>query len=252
MKLFKMKFLQLFKSRKTLLPIDFSLLKTDMHSHLIPGIDDGAKSMDETIALLAKFESLGYEKVITTPHVYSDCYKNTPEMILKGLQAVEATAKELGLNIRVEAAAEYYCDEYFLELIHSNRVLTINDQYVLMEFPFLSEMMNWKEFIFAVKSIGYTPVIAHFERYVYWHGSVEKAEEMKELGAKIQLNINSLTGHYGPGVRKQAERLIDHQLLDFIATDCHRIQHLLLMEANANLPYLHKAIKNNQLLNSVL
>ncbi len=246
-----MGFLQLFKTKK-LLPIDFSILQTDMHSHLIPGIDDGSKSMDETIAMLAKFESLGYKKVITTPHVYSDCYKNTPEIILKGLKEVQQTAKELGLSIQIEAAAEYYCDEYFQELITEKNLLTINGVYVLMEFPFLSEMSNWKEFIFNVRAIGYVPIIAHFERYVYWHGSIEKAKEMHQLGAKIQLNINSLTGHYGPDVKKQGERLIDHQLLDFIATDCHRIQHLLLMENKADLAYLHKAIKTNMLLNNSL
>lgn len=247
-----MGFFQLFRSKKLLPPIDFGLLKTDMHSHLIPRIDDGSQSMDQTIAMLAKFESLGYEKIITTPHVYSDCYKNTPEIILEGLQHVQQTAKQLGLNIQLEAAAEYFCDEYFMELIHSGQLLPIQGKYVLMEFPFLSEMNNWKEFIFGVQSSGYFPIIAHFERYVYWHGSIEKAKEMKGLGAKIQLNINSLTGHYGPEVKKQGERLIDHQLVDFLATDCHRIQHLVLMEAKANLPYLHKALNTNHLLNNTL
>lgn len=247
-----MGFLDLFKRNKFVAPLDFSILQTDMHSHLIPGIDDGSRSMDETIVMLAKFESLGYKKVITTPHVYSDCYKNTPEIILSGLKEVQQTAKDLGLSIQIEAAAEYYCDEYFQELIASKNLLTINGVYVLMEFPFLTEINNWKEFIFNIRAIGYVPIIAHFERYVYWHGSVEKAKEMRQLGAKIQLNINSLTGHYGPEVKKQGERLIDAQLLDFIATDCHRIQHLLLMESKANLSYLHKAISTNELLNHSL
>jgi protein-tyrosine phosphatase len=247
-----MGFFQLFRSKKHLPPIDFSLFKTDMHSHLIPGIDDGSQSMDETIAILAKFESLGYKKIITTPHVYSDYYKNTPQIILEGLKNVQETAKELGLTIQIEAAAEYFCDEYFLELIQSGQLLTIGEKYVLMEFPFLSEMNNWKEFIFGVQSAGYFPIIAHFERYMYWHGSIEKVEEMRNLGAKIQLNINSLTGHYGPDVKKQAERLIDHQLVDFLATDCHRIQHLVLMETNANLPHLHKVLETNTLLNNTL
>ncbi len=242
----------LFKQKKELEPIDFGQLRTDMHSHLIPGIDDGSPSMDATIAMLAKFESLGYKKVITTPHVYSDCYKNTPEIILGGLKTVQETIRQLGLTIQVEAAAEYYCDEYFAELIKTGELLSIDNKYVLMEFPFMSEPDNWREFIFGVQTAGYFPIIAHFERYVYWHGSVEIAQTMRELGAKIQLNINSLTGHYGPEIKKQGEKLIDHQLLDFIASDCHRIQHLLLMESNARLPYLHKALTTNQLLNHTL
>jgi protein-tyrosine phosphatase len=242
----------LFKNKKQSEPIDFSAIGTDMHSHLIPGIDDGSKSMDDTIAMLAKFESLGYKKVIITPHVYSDYYKNSSETILNGLAAVQTTAKELGLSIQIEAAAEYFCDEYFMDLLHQNDVLRINEKYVLIEFPFVFELNNWKEYVFKIQSLGYTPIIAHFERYLYWHGSIETAKEMRYLGAKIQMNINSLTGHYGPDVKKQGERLIDAQLLDFIATDCHRIQHLLLMESKSNLPYLHKALQTNELLNSSL
>lgn len=241
-----------FKSNKKLMPVDFGILGTDMHSHLIPGIDDGSKSMDETIAMLAKFESLGYKKVITTPHIYNDFYKNTPEIIREGLVEVQKTAKTLGLTIDIEAAAEYHCDENFLEQIKNNNLLTINETYVLIEFPFLNELTNWKEFIFNVQTLGYTPIIAHFERYVYWHGSIEKAKQIRELGGKIQLNINSLSSHYGPDVKLQGEKLIDAQLVDFLGSDCHRIQHLTMMENNSNLAYLHKVIATNQLLNSQL
>lgn len=247
-----MGFFNFFKPKTQDQPISYTLLKTDMHSHLIPGIDDGAHSMDETIAMLAKFESLGYSKVITTPHVYSDFYKNTPTTILGGLAHVQRTAKQLGLSIEIEAAAEYFCDDYFLSLIEKGEVLTINDQYVLMEFPFLSGMADWQRYVFAVQSLGFTPIIAHFERYVYWHGSVDIAKEMRSLGAKIQLNINSLSGHYGPEVRKQCERMIDARVVDFAASDCHRIQHLLTLENMANSRYLRKLIETNVLLNDSL
>lgn len=244
--------LSFLKPKPVLPPIDFGQLRVDMHSHLIPGIDDGSQSMDETIAMLAKFESLGYKKVITTPHIYSDCYKNTPETILGGLENVRQVAKELGLTIEIEAAAEYYCDEHFLDLINKKELLTINDKYVLMEFSFHSEMDNWKEFVFGVQAAGYFPIIAHFERYVYWHGSTKVAEEMVHLGAKLQLNINSLSGHYGPHIKKQGELIIDKELISFIASDCHRIDHLMLMEQSAHLSHLHKTMKSNQLLNSDL
>lgn len=244
-----MGFLNLFKSKKQLQPIDFSQIGVDMHSHLIPGIDDGSQSMDETIAMLAKFESLGYTKVITTPHIYGDLYKNTSKIILEGLTKVQETSEKIGLKITIEASAEYHCDEHFMELINSNNILSINNQYVLMEFPFLTELNNWNDYVFKLKAIGYTPIIAHFERYVYWHGSIEKAVQLKELGAKIQLNINSLSNHYGPDVKKQAERLIDAKIVDFLGSDCHKIQHLLLMESNANSKYLHKLLEDETLLN---
>lgn len=240
------------KKRQKLEPVHFGSLQVDMHSHLLPGIDDGAKTMDDTIAMLAKFESMGYQKVITTPHVYSDCYKNTPKIIQDALVKVRETASALGLKIQIEAAAEYYCDEYFMDLIKQGTLLSIGGKYVLIEFPFMTEMDNWNSFVFQLQAKGFTPIIAHFERYLYWHGSVEVAKEMKEQGCMIQLNINSLTGHYGLDVKKQAERMIDAKFVDFLATDCHRIQHLLLMESKAELPYYHKVLETNTLLNASL
>lgn len=247
-----MAFWDLFSKQKPLEPVHFGSLQVDMHSHLIPGIDDGAKSMDDTIAMLAKFESMGYRKVVTTPHVYSDCYRNTPEIIKSGLANVQQAASSVGLSITIEAAAEYYCDEYFMDLIKNGEILSIGKKYVLIEFPFMSEMNDWNSYVFQLQAKGYIPIIAHFERYTYWHGSVEVAKEMKEQGCMIQLNINSLTGHYGPDVKKQAERMIDAKFVDFLATDCHRIQHLLLMESKAELPYYHKVLETNTLLNASL
>ena len=108
-------FSKIFGNKKPdLAPFDLSVLGVDMHSHLIPGIDDGAKSMDQTIAMLAKFQSLGYQKIITTPHIMSDYYRNTPQSILGGLDDVRLKAKELNLDIQIEAAAEYYFDETLL------------------------------------------------------------------------------------------------------------------------------------------
>lgn len=241
----------LFKKKPELNPINLGELGVDMHSHLIPGIDDGSKTMDETIAMLAKFEALGYRKVITTPHILSDYYKNTPEIIIAGLEKVRATAKELNLSIEIEAAAEYYFDEYFVEQIKKKNILTFGDNYVLLEFAFLDEPYNIESMFFELQSNGYQPVLAHFERYTYWHGSIEKAIELRERGVKIQMNLNSLTGHYGPEVKKQAQALIDAKIVDFAGSDCHRIQHLMILEANLKNSYYHKLLEN-PLLNSQL
>ena len=233
----------LFKKRVDLGPADLSVLKVDMHSHLIPGIDDGSQNMDQTIAMLAKFESFGYQKIITTPHVMSDYYKNTTDIILTGLEAVQETAAKLNLSIEINAAAEYYYDENFMSLIKKKDILTFGDSYVLFEFAFMNEPSNINGLIFDLRSAGYTPVLAHFERYMYWLGNVEKARSLRENGVKIQMNLNSLTGHYGPDVKKQAIALIDNELIDFIASDCHRIEHLMLLEKNLSSVHLHKALK---------
>lgn len=248
-------FSRLFGNREEekLPPIDLSKLKADMHSHLIPGIDDGSRSMDETIAMLAKFESLGYQKVITTPHIMGDFYKNTPETILGGLENVRSTAKQLGLKIEVEAAAEYYFDESLMgRLKRKEKLLTFGDNQVLFEFSMMSKPDQIEQLFFELLTQNYKPVLAHFERYVYFFGSVEKAIEWREKGIEIQLNINSLTGHYGSEVKKQAERLVDSGAIDFIASDCHRMDHLMIIERHLHLPYFHKAmeleLKNAQLI----
>lgn len=222
-------------------PIDLSVFKVDMHSHLIPGIDDGSKSMDETIAMLAKFESLGFKKIITTPHIMSDYYRNTPEIILGGLGNVQAELKRLNLNIEFEAAAEYYYDETLMEkLKNKEKLLTFGDNYLLFEFSFHAEPSQIDALIFEMVTQNYKPVLAHFERYVFLHGSIDKATEWRSKGVNIQLNYNSLSGHYGPEVLKQARKLVDSGEIDFVATDCHRIDHLMVLEQNLSDPYFHK------------
>jgi tyrosine-protein phosphatase YwqE len=244
-------FKSIFAKKEPVQPFDLSLLKTDMHSHLIPGIDDGSKTMDETLAMLAKFETLGYSKIITTPHIMAEVYPNTPEVILSGLANVQKAAKEIGLSLQIEAAAEYYFDQSLIEKVQQKNVLSFGNNYVLVEFSFHAQPDNEHRLFFEMQVADYRPILAHFERYPYFHGSTEKAREYKEKGALIQVNLNSLTGHYGPGVKKQAERLIDEELVDFVGSDCHRIQHLMHLEEHLNLPYYHKLgklqLKNNSL-----
>ena len=233
----------LLSKKEVLLPINLSVLKTDMHSHLIPGIDDGSQSMDETIAMIAKFKELGYKKIITTPHIMSDFYRNTPEIILGGLAEVREELKRINLDIEIEAAAEYYFDETLFHTLESDSFLTFNKNYVLIEFSFSAEPQGHEKLFYDMRIKGYKPVIAHFERYIYFHGSIEKAQEWREKGMLIQMNINSIFGHYGPGVKKQSEKLIDSGQIDFIATDCHRIDHLNLLEQNLSNKYLRKVIE---------
>jgi len=226
--------------------LDISKIKVDMHSHLIPGIDDGAKSMDETIALLTKFESLGYSKIITTPHIKNPSYPNTSAIILSGLNEVRKEMEAVGISLTLEAAAEYYYDETFLEKVKNHDVLTFGDNYVLFEFSFYHSPSFEEELFDELIKAGYKPVIAHFERYLYFLGSIEKAVEWRKRGVNIQINLLSLTGHYGMEIKKQAEMLIDACEFDFVGSDCHRMEHLTLLEESLTLPQLEKL--NNYLL----
>ena len=234
-------FSKIFGKREEELPdFEISSIKTDMHSHLIPGIDDGSQSMDEPISMLAKFESLGYSKVITTPHIMSDSYPNTPEIILAGLEKVRNEMHQLGMKIQLEAAAEYYFDETLIPLIKNKELLTFGDNYVLIEFGFHTPPQYVDQVFFDLKTMGYRVVVAHFERYMYYLGKIDQAIEWREKGINIQLNLNSLSGNYGPAIKKQAEALIDAQAIDFVGTDCHRIEHLMLLEDSMNSKYFKK------------
>lgn len=233
-------FKNLFSKKEEIKAFDLSTLKVDIHSHLIPGIDDGAKNMDETIAMLAKFENFGFRKIITTPHIMPEVYPNTPQIILDGLKNVRETAEKLGLTIQIEAAAEYYFDDSLITKVKEGSVLSFGENFVLVEFSFHTPPSFENQLFFEMQMAEYKPVLAHFERYPYYHGSVDKAKEFRDNGVNIQINLNSLSGNYGPEVKKQTERLIDAKLVDFVGSDCHRIQHLLLMEENLKNPYFHK------------
>ncbi|MCT4581366.1 MAG: histidinol phosphatase [Flavobacteriales bacterium] len=233
-------------------PADISGLKVDIHSHLIPGIDDGAKTMEETIELLKSFQELGYQKVITTPHVMSDYYKNTPEIILSGLKKVREAKIKAQLTIEVEAAAEYNLDADFESLIDQGNLLTFGENYVLFELPFFQEPPMLNDIIWKLQTQGYTPVLAHVERYAFWFDNWEKIQEIKDRGVLFQLNINSLTGHYGPEVKKMAEKLIDNNYINFIGSDCHNMNHFSLTQKALTLPYFHKIIHAENILNKTL
>lgn len=247
-------FNRIFSKKEELLDsIELDLLKNDLHSHLIPGIDDGSQSMEDTLLLLEKFQNLGYKKVITTPHVMSDYYRNTPAIINKGLQEVRNAIEENKLNIKIEAAAEYNLEPGFEELLNKGEVLTFGkENFLLFELSFFNEPPRLKEVIWLMRESGYNPVLAHVERYAYWHNDYDKIEEMINRGVKLQLNIGSLTGSYGPEVKLFAERLVNDKVIEFIGSDCHHMQHLEMIEYAKKLPYFHQLIRQEQISNSKL
>lgn len=239
-------------AQTTQAPLNLSWFNTDMHSHFLPGVDDGARTMDESLAMLRKMQEFGYQKCILTPHIKMDMYPNSEADLqvrfLELTQAMDAA----GLTIRVELAAEYYLDDHFLNRLENTPLLSFGPQrYVLVEFSFVNAPVFELETFQRIIDKGYTPILAHFERYVYFHGSIASAETYRAMGVNIQLNLNSLTGHYGPDVKKQAERMLDLFTVDFVGTDAHRMDHLVLLENHLNVPHLkllnERLLKNQSL-----
>ena len=233
-------------------PAELGVLGCDVHSHFIPGIDDGAQNLEQSIEMIKAFMELGYRKVITTPHVMADGYRNTPEMILGGLEKVRAELKLQGMAMEIEAAAEYYLDHELEEKVMARTVLTFGKNYLLFELPFIAEPNMLHGLIFNMQTQGYKPVLAHPERYSYWHTAPEKLEALKDRGVIFQINMVALCGAYGPSVRKAAERMIDAGWVELLGSDCHNMNHVEAIKATLTAPYLHKLIASGKLLNAGL
>ena len=240
------------KSTLTETPVDLSVLKCDVHSHFIPGIDDGAKDMEDSINLLREFHNFGYKKVITTPHIMSDYYRNTPEIILSGLEKVRTALKNNGIPLEIEAAAEYYADYEFDQLIEKKSVLTFGKNHVLFELSFIQQPENLQGTIFKLQTNGYKPVLAHPERYNYWHNNFEIYEDLADKGVLLQLNINSLTGYYSPETKRIAQMMIDRGIISLLGSDCHHTGHINLMKDVVYEQKLHALIQSGKLLNHAL
>jgi protein-tyrosine phosphatase len=233
-------------------PASFSDLQCDMHSHFIPGIDDGARTLNDSLALITAFEQMGFRKVITTPHVMSDHYRNTSDIILRGLDSIKEEAAKRGLSVSIEAAAEYYLDYDLEQKLKQEPLLTFGKNYLLFELSFMNPPDHLFHFCFEAQMKGYRPVLAHPERYSYWHRDFEKFETLVEKGVLLQLNLNSLVGYYSPEVRKMAEKLIQAGLVSFLGSDCHHDGHLRVLEKIPGNNAFNQLIASGKLLNKSL
>ena len=212
----------MFFSRKKNLDLSFLKDFVDLHSHILPKVDDGCKSTEESLYLLNKIEKLGFKKIFLSPHIkplYSD---NTEEFLLDNFQCFKQ--KYQG-EVELQLAAEYLIDEFFLEKLHSNDLLTYNQsQYILIELAFYSPPILLENTIYEIQLKGYTPILAHPERYLYF--SEEKLLSLAALGCHFQLNLLSLSDYYGKTVKKRAFSLLNKGSYRFIGTDIHHIEEI--------------------------
>jgi protein-tyrosine phosphatase len=242
----------IFKSDKLKIPVDLGMIGTDMHSHLIPGIDDGSKSLEESVSLLKRMHELGYKKIITTPHIMSDYYKNNKDNISKGLQQLREELEKQQMQVQIEAAAEYMVDDGFLKKFRAGELLTFGNKHLLIELSWLQAPENLFQILFDLKLEGYNPIIAHPERYAYWHQNFEHYVSLKDREVFFQINLPSLSGFYSPHVRKICEELIDNNMVDFVGSDLHDQVYLNQLERSRYSKHLEKLINSGKLLNGTL
>lgn len=212
--------------KKSQLPTDLSFIETDIHSHLLFGLDDGAENLEQSLYLIEKMASLGYKKLITTPHIHSDFHPNNPANILEKYAIVNEVLQEKQIPIQLRASAEYMIDEGFMQLLENNMpLLTLFDNKILVEMSYLAESPFLGEAMFTLETKGFTPILAHPERYNFYHNNHNSYIDLKDKGYLFQLNTIALTGYYGSHVKRTAEKLLADNMYEYCGTDMHHKKH---------------------------
>ena len=219
------------KTREAAVKVDLKSIGTDMHSHLLPGIDDGSPDLETSLHLIRGMNALGYTKLITTPHIMWDMYQNTRDGILQKLDVVRAAVEKEKLGVEIHAAAEYFMDDHFTGLMKADEpLLTIGGNMVLVEFSLAHRPMSLKDILFDMQLKGYQPVIAHPERYVYLENAKDFYDDLRDIGCLFQLNLLSLSGYYGRSAADLANYLIKKGYYDLAGTDLHNERHLYALQ----------------------
>jgi len=206
---------------------DFSAVGTDMHSHLIPGVDDGAQNTADSLLLINGLNELGFNHLITTPHTLQDIHPNTSKTLKDGHALLEGKLPD---GIQLQLSSEYYLDEQFQGQLNANALLPFSGNRLLVEFSQVCRPHDLEEFLFDLAIKGYQVVLAHPERYLFFHKNFNYYNRLKEMGVELQVNALSLTEHYGKRVKSIAEKLIEKNMIDFIGTDIHHVKHLEILK----------------------
>lgn len=218
---------------------------TDMHSHILPGIDDGSPDIATSLELIRGLMQLGITRSIATPHIIGDLYRNNKETINNALLLLRNALKENNIDFKVEAAAEYMLDSYFFELLNSGeRLLTLKDDIILTEFSYASMPDDPGRVAFAILMEGYKPILAHPERYPYFYGNYKIFHRLVDLGYMLQVNLLSLTGNYGKEAVKVAQYLLKNGLVSYVGTDLHHARHLASLQNKKTLSILEKQLSH--------
>ena len=241
----------LFRSSKT--TPDLSFISVDMHSHLLPGLDDGLQEIEQTIQFIKELQQLGYKKLICTPHILSGVYNNSPEIILPKLELVKLALEENKIDIQVEVAAEYMVDADFEAYINEGLpLLTFGKNLILIEMSYAAPSNNIEQVIFQLRLKGLQPVLAHPERYLYYLSKPEQYERFSDLGCLLQINILSLLGYYGEPSKHIAQNLLKKNRVSFVGTDMHHDNHMSALKELVSRKNFYKLFENIELKNKEL
>lgn len=205
---------------------DISWLGVDMHSHILPGIDDGSPDLETSVRFVKALSELGFEQLIATPHIFKELYPNTPGSINNAKSDLQIALSKANITAKLKAGAEYMVDQDFTL---DQDLCTLDQKHLLIEMSYLSESPGISQTIFDVEIKGYRPVLAHPERYTFYFKDKSRLKRFKEKGCLLQLNLLSVVGYYGKEVKQLADTLLKEKLYDFAGTDLHHDKHLSIL-----------------------
>jgi len=200
--------------------------QVDIHSHLLPSIDDGAQNAEISESLLLKLQSFGIKKWLVTPHVLTNVWENTPQIIKEAEKLLKAHLDSKGINLDIHAAAEYLMDYAFMEKLSNEKLLPLKENLVLVEMSYINPPIQLFEILYELQLQGYVPVLAHPERYQFYHNQSKYYEKLKKAGCYFQANLASAVGYYGKGVSTCLDELLKQDMIDFVGSDTHHQRHL--------------------------
>ena len=219
----------------------------DIHSHILPGIDDGAKNLTESYEMINEMKRLGFSKIIGTPHTISGLYDNTNEIIKSSFLKIKT---EKINDVVIDYASEYMIEPELIYKAENKNLLTLKKKFVLTEMSFIQAPKDLYEILFIIQTNGYKPIIAHPERYLYFSKDFSDYEKLKNIGCKFQLNLLSSVGYYGPDVLKITNKLLKNNFIDYVGSDIHSIKHINFIKKNklriSEIDKLKYAINQNQ------
>ena len=236
--------LSLFKSKPKLAELIPSGY-VDIHSHVLPGIDDGAQKMEDAEFLLESMIDFGFSKVITTPHTMKNVWDNTTSSIGDAYNLVHSELPELSKQVSLQFASEYFLDENLIRLAQQEKLLSLKDNFILIEMSYLNAPIQLYDFLFELQLKGYQLVLAHPERYNYFHSNKKEYQKLKKAGCLFQLNLLSTVGYYGKNVAEIADYLLKENLYDFVGSDIHHKNHVAAFQNKV-------MIKNYQILEETM
>lgn len=232
---------------------DLSFIGTDMHSHMLPGLDDGAVTMEESLSYFKGMKDWGYKKCIVTPHIFKGVHNNSAETILPALERMRQALNLAAIELEIDAAAEYMVDESFMELLNEEKpLLTIGEKYVLIEMSYAAPSPYLENAIFKLNIMGYKPILAHPERYGYFHRQLDYYDRLLEMGCIFQVNMLSFSGYYGPDVKKFALKMLNQKMFKLIGTDLHHHNHVDAIKAFTITKTFYEIAQQIELLNPEL